>query len=104
MEASANTVTQDRKEATAITVMRCMLVTYSEEHNIPFENAMLAFSQSRTYEDLFDFPTEIWKEGPDYLRSLYDEELENDEQLCGILPRVGTKQGHQISRHGDGSD
>ena len=25
-------------------------------------------------EDLFDFDTEIWKEGPDYLRDLYDEE------------------------------
>ena len=74
MKASIDAVSQDRKEATAITVMRCMLVTYSEEKHISFEDALLVFSQSKTYEDLFDFSTEIWKEGPDYLRSLYEEE------------------------------
>ncbi len=74
METSVNTVTAERKEATAITVMRCMLVTFSEEKHIPFEKVMLDFSKSGTYEDLFDFDTEIWKEGPDYLRCLYDEE------------------------------
>ena len=36
---------------------------------------MLAFSTSRTYSDLFDFDTQIWKEGPDYLRGLYEEEM-----------------------------
>ncbi len=35
---------------------------------------MQAFAQSRTYDALFDFDAEIWKEGPDYLRGLYDEE------------------------------
>ena len=74
METSVNAITSERKEATAITTMRCMLVTFSEEKQIPFEQAMLDFSQSGTYEDLFDFDTEIWKEGPDYLRGLYDEE------------------------------
>ena len=74
MEPSVNTISSERKEATAITVMRTMLVTYSEEKHIPFEQAILDFSQSETYEDLFDFDTEIWKEGPDYLRGLYDEE------------------------------
>ncbi len=74
MEAMNDFITSEKKEATAITVMRCMLVTYSLEKNIPFEQAMLDFSQSRTYEDLFDFDTEIWKEGPDYLRGLYEEE------------------------------
>lgn len=62
-------------ESTAITVMRCMLISYSEQNHIPFDQAMLAFASSKTYEDLFDFSTEIWKEGPDYLRGLYDEEL-----------------------------
>ena len=75
MEASDKPVTNERKESTAITVMRCMLVTYAEEKHIPFEQAMLDFSQSQTYEGLFDYDTEIWKEGPDYLRCLYEEEL-----------------------------
>jgi len=74
MGTSVNAITSERKEATAITVMRCMLVTFSEEKHIPFAQAMLDFSKSRTYEDLFDFDTEIWKEGPDYLRGLYDAE------------------------------
>ena len=70
-----NPVTMEAKEATAITVMRCMLTAYAEEKRIPFEQAMLDFSQSRTYEALFDFATEIWKEGPEYLRGLYEEEV-----------------------------
>ena len=78
MPTSDNPVTTERKEATAITVMRCMLTAYAEEKQIPFEQAMLAFSQSRTYEDLFDFSTDIWKEGPAYLRGLYDEEKETE--------------------------
>ena len=80
MENTVNQITSDRKEATAITVMRCMLLTYAEEQRIPFEDAMLSFSQSKTYKDLFDFDTEIWKEGPEYLRCLYDEELHGTSQ------------------------
>ena len=76
MEISNNiAVTSERKEATAIAVMRCMLLAYAEEHQLPFDEVMLAFTQSRTYEDLFDYNTEIWKEGPAYLRSLYEEEI-----------------------------
>ena len=80
MENNVNLITPDRKESTAITVMRCMLLTYAEEQHIPFEDAMLSFSQSKTYEDLFDLDTEIWKEGPEYLRCLYDEELHGTSQ------------------------
>ena len=82
METTVNQITSDRKEATAITVMRCMLITYADEQHIPFEEALLTFSQSNTYEDLFDFDTEIWKEGPEYLRCLYEEELQ------GTVPPV----------------
>ena len=55
--------------------MRCMLVRLAEKKHIPFEEALLEFSKSNTYNDLFDFQTEIWKEGPDYLRCLYEEEI-----------------------------
>jgi len=37
-----------------------------------YEEALLRFTSSRAYEALFDFDTEIWKEGSDYLLSLYD--------------------------------
>ena len=75
MEQSIKEISSEQKEATAITVMRCMLITFAEEKHIPFEQAMLTFTESRTYNDLFDYDTQIWKEGPEYLRGLYDEEL-----------------------------
>ena len=75
METSANTPTTEQKEAVAIRVMRCMLVCYAEENHVPLERAALDFMRSRTYEELFDFDLGVWREGPDYLRDLYDEEL-----------------------------
>ena len=74
MEISVRIVSVDKMEATAITVMRCMLLEYAEENGIPFETAMLDFLNSNTYSVLFDFETGVWKEGPDYLRSLYEDE------------------------------
>ena len=75
MVTSSDAVSTDRKDATAITVMRCMLLTYAEEKGTSFEQALQEFAQSRTYGALFDFDAGVWKEGPDYLRWLYDEEL-----------------------------
>ena len=75
METSDNLVTTEQKEATAITVMRCILIRFAEEKFMSFEDALLNFAKSKTYEDLFDYDTAVWKEGPDYLRCLYEEEL-----------------------------
>ena len=75
MTESVKEVSSEQKEASAITVMRCMLLDFSEEKGILFEQAMLAFTKSKTYDDLFDLETDIWKEGPEYLRGLYEEEL-----------------------------
>ena len=69
------TVTSQQKEATAITVMRCMLLAYAEDRRISFEQALLEFAKSETYEALFDYETDIWKEGPAYLREFYEGEL-----------------------------
>lgn len=38
---------------------------------------MSEFSQSRTYALLFDSETGLWKEGPDYIISLYEKERKN---------------------------
>ena len=75
MATSVDTVSDEQKDATAIAVMRCMLLCYAEEKGVPFEQAMLAFARSRTYDALFDFDDGIWREGPDYLRGLYEKEL-----------------------------
>ena len=56
-------------------VMRTMLEDRSQRVGIPFEDAFLQFSESRTYALLFDFDTRLWAEGPDYLASLFEDEL-----------------------------
>lgn len=70
-----NPVPAATKEACAIETMRYMLQNYARDKQISFEDALLTFSSSSTYQVLFDFDTEVWKEGPDYLRSLFDHAL-----------------------------
>ncbi len=78
METFDNTsVSAETKEACAIETMRYMLQNYSLDKAIPFEEALLLFTTSSTYQVLFDFDTQVWKEGPDYLRSLFEQALPN---------------------------
>ena len=35
---------------------------------------MSRFCKSETYKQLYDFKTELWKEGPDYLAFLWEHE------------------------------
>ena len=69
------TVSLETKEACAVETMRYMLQNYAQDKEIPFEDALLLFTTSSTYQVLFDFDTQVWKEGPDYLRSLFDKAL-----------------------------
>ncbi len=66
-------VSDETKEACAIETMRYMLQSYCQDQNVSFEDALLKFAASSTYQVLFDFETEVWKEGPDYLRSLFEK-------------------------------
>ena len=50
--------------------MQCWVFRMAQSKS--YEEALLRFTSSRAYEALFDFDTEIWKEGSDYLLSLYD--------------------------------
>lgn len=68
-------VSDETKEACAIETMRYMLQQYAQDHQFTFEDAFFAFSTSSTYLVLFDFETEVWKEGPDYLRCLFEKAL-----------------------------
>lgn len=78
METFADTSVLDAtKEACAIETMRYMLQNYSQDKGISFEDALLTFTTSSTYEVLFDFETGVWREGPDYLRSLFEKALIN---------------------------
>ena len=50
--------------------MQCWVFRMAQSKS--YEEALLRFTNSRAYEALFDFDTEIWKEGSDYLLNLYD--------------------------------
>lgn len=63
----------DTKEACAVETMRYMLENLSQDKGISFQDALIMFSNSPIYNVLFDLDTEVWKEGPDYLRSLWDK-------------------------------
>lgn len=77
MEADNNSLSAEQKNSCAIKTMRTMILKLSEIEHQPFEELLLDFSNSPIYEALFDFDTEIWKEGPDYLLYLYKSQLNN---------------------------
>lgn len=68
-----------QKEALALTTMRLMLQQYSERYHVPFNEAFFQFSRSAVYNALFDYGTEIWKEGPEYLMDLFMEANEAEK-------------------------
>lgn len=64
--------TDSQKECCAVIAMRETVEMLAFREKISYEEALLRFTSSRAYEALFDFNTEIWKEGSDYLLNLYD--------------------------------
>ena len=70
-------VSNKTKEACAVETMRYMLQNYARDKGMPFEDVLLLFVTASTYQILFDFDTQVWKEGPDYLRSLFEKALIN---------------------------
>ena len=73
MAMSINPVSDKRKNACAVNLMRSMLVKYAQKHGIPFEDAMLQFTESDTYETLFEYDTPVLKEVPEYLLDFNEE-------------------------------
>ena len=71
-EKPAPDMIDSQKECCAVIVMREAVESLSVRENISYEEALLLFTSSDIYEALFDFETEIWKEGSDYLLNLYD--------------------------------
>lgn len=68
-------LTDQEREACAISVMRTMLEDYSNDTGIPFSSLFFKFAASPAYEMLFDYSTGLWMEGPDYLREVFHETL-----------------------------
>ena len=65
------TVTDKQKEVCAVIAMREAISMLAEKEHISYEKAMLKFTDSKIYDALFDFDTEIWKESSIYLLDLY---------------------------------
>ncbi len=64
-------VTVEQREHCALTTLRQAATIFAEQENMSFEEAFLRLCKSTVYTMLFDYATELWKEGPDYLLSLY---------------------------------
>lgn len=79
MKLTDEQVNDQQKELCAVSVMRSMLEDYSAMNHINFEEALLLFGQSKTYQALYDFSTGMWREGPDYLRDWFEDELSRSE-------------------------
>ena len=75
MSFSDKPLTEAEKETCAVYVMRMALEDYSVQTGRPYEDAMFDFVRSTTYQALFDMGTELRREGPDYIRSLFEKEL-----------------------------
>jgi len=80
MDYEASTVPDTLKEYCAASTMRMMLFELSEKDHITYEQALLKFAVSPIYETLFDFETAVWKEGPVYLMSLYEDYLSRSQE------------------------
>ena len=67
-------LTDKEKETCAIYVMRMVLEDYADKTGVPYADALLAFARSQTYDALFDVQTGLWREGPDYIREMFERE------------------------------
>lgn len=69
-------VSDKQKNAAAIMVMQRVLEIYSEQNDITIESALMDFSSTLVYNALFDFDTGLWREGPEYILSLFKGEMD----------------------------
>lgn len=52
--------------------MRDAVGLLAERENVPYEEALTRFAESKVYDALFDYETGVWREDSAYLLSLYD--------------------------------
>lgn len=65
-------VSDAQKECCAVLTMREAVGYLSKREHISYEKALVKFTKSKAYDALFDYETELWKEGPIYLLGFYD--------------------------------
>ena len=72
---STGQIGDEKKELCAVQIMRYMLEKHAEKTGVSFEDDFFRFSATPIYEALFDYDTGIWRDGPDYLESLYEQSI-----------------------------
>lgn len=65
-------VTEDEKYSCAVLVMKSMLIDMAGSTGRPFSELLAEFAESETYNMLFDTRSGMWREGPDFLRYMYE--------------------------------
>lgn len=70
---SRNILYRTLKECRAISVMRDMICLLAERKHISFEKAFEEFAKTTMYEDLFNYPTELWAQKPVCLLGIFDK-------------------------------
>ena len=70
-----NSITDNQRESCSVLVMQKLLEKYSEKHKVAFDEAFSIFAKSKIYNQLFNYETRLWTEGPDYLLKLFEDNI-----------------------------
>lgn len=60
-------VTNEQKDFVATEMLRLVVENIKLKEKKSFDAAFSKFVKSAAYDVLYDFDTEVWKEGPDYI-------------------------------------
>ena len=92
MTPNAHNLSDEHREFCAVSVMRAMLEDYCPETGIPFNQAFFEFVTSPAYKELFDYSTGLWREGPDYLRNIFEDTCETTESVSTNKTRMTERE------------
>lgn len=70
---SRNILYRTYKECRAINIMRDMISLLAERKHLSFEKAFEEFAKTTMYEELFNYPTELWAQKPVCLLGIFDK-------------------------------
>lgn len=74
-------IDDSQREMCAVLVMRTMLTDYCDAPGVSFNDVFFRFVISPAYKMLFDYSTGLWMEGPDHLRSIFEDTMKTNTSL-----------------------
>ena len=75
MAISAYELSDKQRENCAVLNMRDAVAKISRQQDVPYDEALLLFTNSPVYNALFDFETGIWRESSEYLLALWNDTI-----------------------------